>query len=334
MLNAQRPKILIVDDNPRNAAIIEGYIRPHYDTIKAYSGEECLEIIEKEAIDLVILDVILPGINGYDVCKRIKGNKATKHIPVILIPALPAGHEKIRSVQVGAEDFIDRPFGMNEVVARVKAILKIKDLYSDLERINDALLHTIHALSRAAESNDDVTGKHILRVSRYSMLLSKELGLPEEFVHDIGIAAQTHDVGKIHIHPDILRKPAKLTSTEFEIIKQHPIYGARILGEHPKLKMAHIISLTHHECWDGSGYPYGLKGEIIPIEGRIIKIVDQYDALRSLKPYRPSYNHSKACRIISEGDGKTMPYHFDPRVLKTFESVAGQMENIYDELKG
>ncbi|MDO9287369.1 MAG: response regulator [Thermodesulfovibrionales bacterium] len=506
MLTAQRPKILVVDDNPRNAALIEGYIKPHYDVVKAGSGEECLLLLEKEDIALVILDIILPGINGYEVCQKIKANKATKKIPVMLIPALPTGQEKIRSIQAGAEDFISRPFSMNEVVARVRALLKIKGLYTDLEKTNenlasiisytsgilkdfdpmtfnskefyksllgmilrkkpyerekpvhvfmgktdggkikgkvfsngaepaeciipenfyarkdeaknndacgvifsnhtdeesalkyqehfhhaitevvgmvvnfvayisrhaviiafnygravtlsdaqalkglsihipffksisgrmketeDGFSYAINALSKAAEVNDDNTGNHILRLNKYSMAIAKKLGLPEKFVHDIGLAAQMHDVGKIQVHPDILKKPGQLSSAEFETIKQHPLYGARILGEHPRLKMAQAIALTHHECWDGSGYPYGLKGDIIPIEGRILNIADQYDALRSIRPYKPAYGHEKTCRILTEGDGKTLPYHFDPQVLQAFKDLANQLEGIYEGL--
>ena len=510
MLTAMRPKILVVDDNPRNAALIEGYIKPFYDVVKAHNGETCLDLLETENIDLVVLNVVLPGINGYDVCKKIKGNNATKKIPVILIPALPTGQEKIRSLQVGAEDFISRPFGMNEVVARVRALLKIRNLYNDLERAHenlsaiisytagilkdfdsatfnekdfykslldmllrkkpyerekpthiflgkkdgedikgkifsndmepvecvmteifharkkntenhnnnhngiiysnytdresiveyqehfhpeiknaigkiinmvayisrqvviaafnydravtrsdaevmrgftihspffkslskhvketgDAFIHTISALSRAAEANDADTGNHIFRVSKYTMALARELGESGKFVQDIGISAQMHDVGKIHVHPDILRKPGKLSPEEFEAVKQHPIYGARILGEHPKLKMAQSIALTHHERWDGSGYPYGLKDNIIPLEGMIVNIADQYDALRNARMHKPAYSHSETYRIITDGDGRTMPFHFAPRVMQVFKDVAGQMEEIYEGLKG
>lgn len=505
MITAQRSKILVVDDNPRNIALIEGYIKPHFDVIKAESGEECLELLKKEDVDLIILDVALPGINGYEVCKRIKGNKTTKNIPVIIIPALPTGQEQIRSFQVGAEDFIDRPFSMNAIVARVKALLKIKDLYTDLEKANenlstiiaytsrmlkdfdssafdekefyksllkmllrekpyekekpthvflgwkniddiegrifshnaapvectvpeyfynkknhaknndsngviysnhtdkesileyqecfhsdirnnvgkiinfaayiskhvaiitfnygravslsdalmlrgltihcpffssisrraresdDTVLYTINTLSKAAEAAGEDTGNHIFRVNKYATVIAKQLGLSDVFVKDIGIAAQTHDVGKIFLPLEILKKQGQFLTEEFEVVKRHPVYGAKILGGHPRLKIAQNIALTHHERWNGSGYPYGLKGEIIPIEGRILNIADQYDALRTARSYKPAYSHVDACRIFTEGDGRTMPYHFDPKVLQAFKDVSAHLSDIYTE---
>ena len=333
MLPAHRPIILVVDDDRRKASLIESYLKAHYSVIKAHSGEACLDLIKNENIDLAIIDVALPGISGYDVCKKIKGNTSTRHIPVILIPALATGREKTRSIQVGAEDFIDKPFSMHEVVARTGSLLRIKQLQDKLKDAEDAFLHLACALSRAAEANEDATGKHIVRLNRYSVVLAEKLRMPEKFIQDIGIAAQLHDVGKMHLNPDMLKKPGELSSEEFETVKQHPIYGAKILGEHPKLKMAHTIALTHHETWDGSGYPYGLKGDIIPMEGRILNIADQYDALRSARPYKPAYSHEKTFRIITEGDGKTMPTHFDPAVLNAFMEVSGNMEEIYSDLQ-
>ncbi|MEK7332061.1 MAG: response regulator, partial [Nitrospirota bacterium] len=184
MLTAQRPKILVVDDNPRNAALIEGYIKPHYDVVKAGSGEECLLLLEKEDIALVILDIILPGINGYEVCQKIKANKATKKIPVMLIPALPTGQEKIRSLQAGAEDFISRPFSMNEVVARVRALLKIKGLYTDLEKTNENLASIISYTSGILKDFDPMTfnSKEFYK-SLLGMILRKKPYEREKPVH-------------------------------------------------------------------------------------------------------------------------------------------------------
>ena len=196
----------------------------------------------------------------------------------------------------------------------------------------NALYYTISALARAAEANDEDTGQHILRVNEYAALIATEMGLPEREVEMISRSAQMHDVGKVHIHPDILRKTSKLTPEEWVIMKTHCEEGARILGDHPRLRMAAEIASTHHERWDGTGYPRGLKGEEIPISGRICIMADIYDALRNARSYKPAFSHEKSASIILEGDGRTEPGHFDPRVLEAFRRRQRDFEKIYTNM--
>ncbi|MBF0559123.1 MAG: HD domain-containing protein [Nitrospirae bacterium] len=194
--------------------------------------------------------------------------------------------------------------------------------------------YIVFALARAAEVNDEDTGNHILRVGEYCAAIARRMGLSDTFCSTMKVQATLHDVGKIHISPDILKKPGKLTDKEWSDVKQHPVMGAKIVGDHRMLKTAKTVALFHHERWDGSGYPHGLKGQQIPVEARIMNIADQYDALRSCRPYKPAYDHDTSYRIILDGDGRTIPGHFDPDVHSSFIHVASELEAIYEELKG
>lgn len=194
------------------------------------------------------------------------------------------------------------------------------------------LQYVVFALARAAEVNDEDTGNHILRVGEYCAILAEELGLDNGFVELIRFQATLHDVGKLYLHSSILKKPGPLTLEEWESMRLHTTHGARIIGEHPMLRMAHDIALRHHERWDGSGYPAGLKGEQIPLSARIMNIADQYDALRNPRVYKPAFDHDKSCAIISRGDGRTLPGHFDPEVLAAFSRVADRFDEVYERL--
>lgn len=202
----------------------------------------------------------------------------------------------------------------------------------EVRDVSDSFMVLTRALALASDSPGD-NGAHVLRMNEYAKTLARYLSLPERFIRTISYSAQLHDVGKIYIHPDLLEKPLRLTSREFDLIKQHPVFGARILGDSPLLRVAKNIALTHHECWDGSGYPSGMSGNVIPIEGAIVKIADVYDALRTMHTYKSSRSHEDTCRLILDGGGdgfhEVRPSHFHPDVLRAFRNVAGKFEEIY-----
>lgn len=498
-----KPTILCTDDEELNLCLLEGILTSNgYSVLQARTGDLALELIESQPPDLVLLDIMMPGMDGFEVCRRIKNNSRSRQLPVIMITSLSDRDSRIKGIEAGAEDFTSKPFDKGELLARIKMLLRLKGLndrlihayantnsliafgeqiisrhnplhfelestidavaeqilrhapheedkpemliigIDDLEQgwlwflydvrsgkacrkiidfdltlcfesdkdgpclsffnrkeeteptwrmqigqietllkrevrngascrlpnlsvqafnygrelmiydasllnslalqtlflkslsdrikdTDDAFAYTVHALARAAEVNDEDTGDHILRVGAYSGVIAEHLRMPEKFISIIKLQATMHDVGKLHIPAEILKKPGKLTAEEFSLIKTHPESGHRILGDNVRMSMARTIALTHHECWDGSGYPQGLQGEEIPMEGRIVKLADIYDALRNHRPYKPAFGHETARRIILEGDGRTRTQHFDPSVLKAFLACHHQLEEVY-----
>jgi diguanylate cyclase (GGDEF)-like protein len=496
-LNTANSVILCVDDEPGNLKLLERTLSPSgYLVIKANDGQEALDIIASRKVDLVLTDVIMPGINGFETCRRIKEDEQYRHIPVVMITALGSKEDRIRGIEAGVDDFLAKPFDHAEVLARVKMLLKTRQLdemlddsYRNIQHLtsfgsqimttfrpaefnlmaqidsladqiirkdtgdtgkpstmlvrmvnndmlswylythksgklersesylnvplsnsgegatyynnpgslpkfrqllealgtlgveasnmvcllsntvsiftlnygrevtrfdaavleglamqtlffmqlatqirasDDAFSYTVHALARAAEANDEDTGAHILRVGKYCTILAKKLCLPEEFVNSLELQAVLHDVGKVHIPSEILKKSGDLDLKEWEIMKLHTVKGAKIIGDHPEFRVAKQIALSHHERWDGSGYPFGYSGERIPLEGRIMSIADQYDALRNSRVYKPALDHDTTVKILTEGDGRTMPQHFDPQVLQAFVDTAHLCAEVYD----
>lgn len=209
----------------------------------------------------------------------------------------------------------------------------IETIMHQINEIEEAFEYTTNALARAAETNDDQTGKHIKRVNFFSKRIAEELGMSREFTNKLYNSAQMHDVGKIYIGKDVLLKPGKLTEDEFEEIKKHTTYGAKIIGDSEYLKMSAEVAKYHHEKYDGTGYPEGKKGEDIPLSARIVFLADIYDALRSPRPYKTEFSHEKAYEIITLGDGRVNPEHFDPKVLEAFKRIHEEFRSIYDELR-
>lgn len=327
----------------------------------AGNGAEGLEKAPLFRPDAVLLDVMMPELDGYEVLRRLKTLDETRHVPVILVTALNDRESKLTGFKAGASEFLSKPVDRVELTLRIQSLVRVKE-YSDFlldhnrtlehlvhqrtlqletayieiseanERIKSAYLDTIYRLTMAAEYRDEDTASHLKRMSFYSRLISRELGMHEDFIDTIFYASPMHDIGKIGIPDVILLKPDRLSPEEFELAKAHTTIGAKILhgSESGILQMAEKIALSHHERWDGSGYPRGLRGRDIPIEGRIVSIVDQYDSLRSSRTYKPSFSHGEAIRIITEGDGRTIPSHFDPEILDVLKRKESELGSIYE----
>lgn len=496
----KKSKILIVDDEDRNLRLLEISLSTMgYEIFLARDGREALDRIAAVETDLILLDVMMPRLNGFEVCRVLKESEDTRNIPVVLVTALEGRDDRVKGLDSGADDFLSKPVDMVELKARVKSLLRVKKYHDQLEEsyrsilsitgysenalknydplnfntkmenkiilnmlrrlpndydrpaqilagseegdvahcilyrrdgregtlvtkklnipmsgleplaakefynresapendnkpflihssiaetvglvdnfvsyckgsfylmafnfqkkvnrfdvqvikslsvhnnflqtiaiqardLEESFLYTIGALARAAEANDEDTGNHIVRVNQYSSALAVALSLSDPLIEVIGYSAQMHDVGKIHIHPDILCKPGPLVPEEWAVMQQHTVYGRNILGDSPRLGVASQIAIAHHERWDGSGYPYGLMGEEIPLPARIVQVADVYDALRSRRTYKKAYSHEYAIKTINEGDERTRPEHFDPLILQTFNEAASLFEKIY-----
>ncbi|MEO5356142.1 MAG: two-component system response regulator [Nitrospirae bacterium YQR-1] len=331
----KRQTVLVVDDTPDNIEIINGLLSPYYQIKVALNGEKALKIaISQNPPDLILLDIMMPGMDGYEVCRRLKANLTTKAIPVIFLTAKTEVEDETRGFEVGAVDYIMKPISPPIVLARVRTQLALYDQNRVLEEkvqqrtveIHLTRIEIIRRLGRAAEFKDNETGLHVIRMSFYSKLIAMSHGLSNMAAEMIYQAAPMHDIGKIGIPDTILQKPAKLDEKEWEIMRKHPVIGATIIGMHASelLETARVVSLTHHEKWDGSGYPNGIMEEDIPIEGRIIAIADVFDALTSKRPYKEPWPVEKAVELIKSEKGK----HFDPDLVDAFVNVLPELIKI------
>ncbi len=337
----EKARILIVDDTPFNVKVLNDLLQTDYDIYAANNGREALDIVSRIKPNLILLDVMMPEMDGYEVCRRLKADENTAAIPVLFVTAKIEVEDETKGLELGAVDYITKPVSPSIVRARVKNHLNLRRYQEHLEEMVDektrllrsGYVETVHRLVLASEFKDEDTGSHIRRVSYYTRELAQCMGLGREFAENIFYASPMHDIGKVAIPDAILLKDGPLNAEEWQIMQSHTTIGAKILAGSvsPYLRMAVDIALCHHERWDGKGYPQGLKGENIPLTARIMHITDQYDALRSQSPYKPAFDHRKTVAIITEGDGRTMPEHFDPDVLAAFKKSLDIFQDIYAE---
>lgn len=307
------PVILLVDDEPTNLRVLRTVLNDLYRLLFAKNGQEALQLAAEHQPDLILLDVMMPGMTGFDVCTKLKADAQTRHIPVIFVTALRDEIDETQGFDVGAVDYITKPITPAVVRARVKTHLSLVQA----EELKKTRLQIIQRLGRAAEYRDNETGLHILRMSHFSQVIALAYGLSPKRAEDLLHAAPMHDIGKIGIRDDILLKPGKLTDEEFKEMQRHPLIGAEILGDADShlLKLAQQVALYHHEKWDGTGYPHGLQGEAIPLEARIVALCDVFDALTSTRPYKSAWSIEDTMAHLQAQKGR----HFDPQLVDLLE---------------
>lgn len=305
-------RVLIVDDNVQNVELLRTYISAEgYEVDEAFDGEEALVKVAANPPDLILLDVMMPKLNGYDVCSQIKKDEKTRFIPIIMVTALSELEDKIKGLDAGTDDFISKPFNRYELLARVRSLLRIRHYYADLDHSQDIII----TLALAVEAKDPYTRGHSERVADYARRLAKALGLPfkdQDLVHRAGLL---HDIGKIGVSETYLHKPGPLSGEEREIIRDHPVRGEAICR--PLKSLRHLLPAIrhHHERFNGTGYPDGLKGEEIPLSARILAVADIYDALTSDRPYRVGLPQERALDILkTEADQR----HWDSHLVDVF----------------
>lgn len=350
----KRAVILVVDDEELNRRLMEAMLLSMgYEVLSARDGVEALQAAQDHPVDVILLDIMMPRMNGFEAARQLKEMEKTSHIPIVMVTALSEVNDRVKALQSGADDFLTKPVDQTELKARVHSLLQVKayhdhmredkklleeevarkteELRKAFEVIKSSSLDTIYRLSRAAEYRDEDTGTHIKRMSNYSAAVARKMSLVDKAVETLLYAAPMHDVGKIGIPDRILLKPGKLDADELDVMRQHTVFGSKILEGATSgfLRLAEVVALTHHEKWDGSGYPRGLKGKEIPLVGRIVAIADVFDALTTRRPYKEPFTLDKSYAIIRESRGS----HFDPDVVDAFFAAEDEILSIKEKYK-
>jgi putative two-component system response regulator len=326
--------LLVIDDNTEVLKLMKTLLADEFDLLLTTSAEEGLSILQERQPDLVLCDVMMPGMDGHTFARKVKESESLKHIPIILVTARSGAEMLSEGIQAGADDYISKPFDSVELKARIRSLLRIRDVESELALANRNLkmrtsdlvdqqhslyLSTVKSLASAIDAKDEYTRHHSARVTEFTLKIARSMGLSDKELEDLELASLLHDIGKIAVPEAILNKPGKLTEEEFAYIEEHPGRGQDILEPVIELREVGNVVRSHHEKYDGSGYPDGLKGKEIPLGARIMAISDAYDSITSERPYRNATSHRRAVKEIIKCTGS----QFDPEVVEHFLEVCG-----------
>ncbi len=329
--------VLIVDDTPQNISLLNAALMDEYIIKAATSGRRAIDICLNMPIDIILLDVMMPDMDGYETCRQLKENPLTRNIPVIFVTSRGEIKDESMGFSCGAVDYITKPIRASIVMARVKTHLALYDQNRALEslvqertaKLDETRLEILFRLGSAGEYRDNETGQHVLRVCQYSRIIARAFGLPESEAELLYNAAALHDTGKIGIPDSILFKPGKLDDDEWNVMRTHCHIGHKIIGDHQEglLNAAASVALSHHERWDGSGYPNRLKGNDIPLFGKIVAVADMFDALASDRPYKRAWSFDDAIKEIL----RCSTVHFDPMIVDSFLMALPEITTVYQQ---